>query len=574
MMTLESKHIFIAAVAVVLSTAGLARAQGYLPRKGLVASWTGDGHARDSVGKNHGTMKNGATYAQGKRGKAFKFDGTDDYVYVGNTAAMRITGNQTIAMWIRPDRVAGRRQCPFAKSYGGEGAMVIEPAEHMNYYYGTAGRDAKPYASVGSPVGTIKPGRWTHIAVVRDLKARKLRWYVDGKLVGEAAAPYPAARASSLPVHIGHGYAGHFGGLIDDVGVWNRALDAGEIRGVFNGPDAGLPHITRVASSDRVELIDDNVLLGTVENKSYTIATSLIGKIKIPAARVIGIVAGTKKDPRVRLVLTDGQVVVGRMGQQVIQLTIAAQNGPLKIPIRRIREFGYQVSKEKPAAPVPSGPMVILAGGYRLTWTECKQKLQLRTPSGAVDLPIKGVVNIQAVDPAGSAYKVVFRNGSTLTGALLPRKFTLKLQLGSTLRCPTRNVRGFVMLAKHVKPTGPATVKMRNGDQLFGKIADQMLTIRTEFGDIKSRPANLMSMVFDPKKTGQVKAKTWDGATISGRLVAPTVTVSIGADGPTVTVPAAQIASIINSSAQPPPPAAAEDAGWGSPSTPSSSANK
>ena len=130
------------------------------------------------------------------------------------------------------------------------------------------------------------------------------------------------------------------------------------------------------------------------------------------------------------------------------------------------------------------------------------------------------------------------------------------------------------MLAKHVKPTGPATVKMRNGDQLFGKIADQMLTIRTEFGDIKSRPANLMSMVFDPKKTGQVKAKTWDGATISGRLVAPTVTVSIGADGPTVTVPAAQIASIINSSAQPPPPAAAEDAGWGSPSTPSSSANK
>ena len=27
-------------------------------------------------------------------------------------------------------------------------------------------------------------------------------------------------------MHIGHGYAGHFGGLIDDVGVWNRALDA------------------------------------------------------------------------------------------------------------------------------------------------------------------------------------------------------------------------------------------------------------------------------------------------------------------------------------------------------------
>jgi hypothetical protein len=49
-----------------------------------------------------------------------------------------------------------------------------------------------------------------------------------------------------------------------------------------------------------------------------------------------------------------------------------------------------------------------------------------------------------------------------------------------------------------------------------------------------------------------VKVKTWDGATISGRLVAPTVTVSIGAGGPTVKVSAAQIASIINSSPQPP----------------------
>jgi hypothetical protein len=237
----------------------------------------------------------------------------------------------------------------------------------------------------------------------------------------------------------------------------------------------------------------------------------------------------------------------------VLQLTVAASNSPLKIPVSRIREFAYRVSKDKPAAPVASGPMVTLAGGYRLVWTECKQKLQLRTPGGTVDLPIKGVVNIEAIDPAGSAYRVVFRNGSTLTGALLPVKLTLKLQLGPTLTCPIRNVRGFVMPAKHVKPTGPATVKMRNGDQLFGKIADQTLTVRTEFGDIKVRPASLVSMVFDPKKIGQLKAKTWDGATISGRLVAPTVTVSIGPDGPTVKVPAAQIASITNSSAQPPP---------------------
>jgi len=566
-MTLESKHLLIAAAAVVLSAAGLARAQrgvpAHLPRNGLVAFWTADGHARDSAGKNHGKVGPGVAFTADRHGKAkgaFLFDGKKGMVAIPDSAALDTDDVFTLSLWINPKAYKAKNgyDCVIVGKWvrgniRGDYNLVQNRDGRVILYVCSS---PKKYDALYSK-SVVPKNTWTHIAATFDRGAMKL--YFNGQLTAAKASAIvkrtELAEYNHDDVHIGASYANiyNFDGAIDNVGVWNRALGAGGIRAVFDGLATGLPHVTRAASSDRIELTDRNVLLGTVENESYTVATASIGQVKIPAARVVGIVSGSKKDPRVRLLLTDGQVVAGRMTGQVLQLTLAADSSPLKIPISRIRQFGYRVSKGKPTAPVASGPMVILAGGYRLVWTECKQKLQLRTPGGAVDLPIKGVVKIQAIDPARSDYRAVFRNGSTLTGALLPKKLTLKLQLGPTLTCPIRNVRGFVMLAKHVKPTGPATMKMRNGDRLFGKIADQTLTIRTEFGDVKVRPASLVSMVFDPKKAGQVNATTWDGATIGGRLVAPTVTVVVGPDGPSVKVPAAQIASITSSSAQPPP---------------------
>lgn len=50
------------------------------PPAGMVSWWSGDGHANDIQGANHGTLKNGTTFAPGKVAQAFSFDGADDYV--------------------------------------------------------------------------------------------------------------------------------------------------------------------------------------------------------------------------------------------------------------------------------------------------------------------------------------------------------------------------------------------------------------------------------------------------------------------------------------------------------------
>ena len=41
---------------------------------GAVSFWKGEDDANDSVGMNHATLQNGATFADGKVGRAFSFD--------------------------------------------------------------------------------------------------------------------------------------------------------------------------------------------------------------------------------------------------------------------------------------------------------------------------------------------------------------------------------------------------------------------------------------------------------------------------------------------------------------------
>ena len=48
---------------------------------GLVSWWRAEGDARDFWDGNHGSLQNGATFAAGKVGQAFSFDGINDYLF-------------------------------------------------------------------------------------------------------------------------------------------------------------------------------------------------------------------------------------------------------------------------------------------------------------------------------------------------------------------------------------------------------------------------------------------------------------------------------------------------------------
>ena len=162
-------------------------------------------------------------------GRAMRFDGTDDGISLGNPAALRITGDQTIEMWLKPDDFATSRN-PWAKAYGGEGSITIQTDGTIDYLYGTSGVNGGTYASLNTRRRLVA-GQWNHFAVVRQLGAapQKINLYLNGQLVNSADAQYFPAVASALNAQIGFGYTNRYKGEMDEVRVWNVARTGAQV---------------------------------------------------------------------------------------------------------------------------------------------------------------------------------------------------------------------------------------------------------------------------------------------------------------------------------------------------------
>ena len=71
----------------------------------LVAEWhfdEGSGSTvKDNTGNGNDGIIHGATWVDGIKGKALKFDGKDDYVEVQDSSSLRINGNIAVEAWVK-----------------------------------------------------------------------------------------------------------------------------------------------------------------------------------------------------------------------------------------------------------------------------------------------------------------------------------------------------------------------------------------------------------------------------------------------------------------------------------------
>ncbi|MGZ5438057.1 MAG: hypothetical protein ACXW3F_18375, partial [Pyrinomonadaceae bacterium] len=77
------------------------------PPAGIVGWWPGDGNANDIQGPTfeNGTLLNGTTFATGKVGQAFSFDGVDDLVRADNATIINGGPQATYDAWVYPAAV-------------------------------------------------------------------------------------------------------------------------------------------------------------------------------------------------------------------------------------------------------------------------------------------------------------------------------------------------------------------------------------------------------------------------------------------------------------------------------------
>ena len=209
-----------------------------IPRPlGLVAWWTGEGNALDRAGTNHGTLQNGATFAPGKVGQAFSFDGVDDFVDAGTDTQFNFgggTGDFTIIAWIWPVAMPS-----FAAGIVGKATQ--NPYTGWTFYFygdGRLGFGGAGVWEVTGPAGLITVGAWHHVAVVK--LGSVYRLYHDGAEI--VSRDYGALQTSTVSLCLGsiHQEAYRVNGLLDELAVFDRALSANEIASLHNAGGAGI----------------------------------------------------------------------------------------------------------------------------------------------------------------------------------------------------------------------------------------------------------------------------------------------------------------------------------------------
>ncbi|MCX8103871.1 MAG: LamG domain-containing protein, partial [Candidatus Bipolaricaulota bacterium] len=231
------------------------------------------GHGPDP---HNGTSNPGAIGGTGPApiagmvGGALQFDGTDDFIEVSDGAGTLSHGNPTsnftIDAWVKvnPGDASGVRpivdkrfdfpdsQNPNVHTRGYafylfNGQLGFQIADDIAGLSQICDGGPPFTANCTNYVSTgpnIADGQWHHVAVtVQRTGTPEIRLYVDGNVVLTRGARTGNAN-SSIPLLIGAGYPiviskPFFKGAIDEVEIFNRALDQSEIQAIFKAGPAG-----------------------------------------------------------------------------------------------------------------------------------------------------------------------------------------------------------------------------------------------------------------------------------------------------------------------------------------------
>ncbi len=197
------------------------------PLPGLISWWRAENNANDVIGANHGTLTNGATFGPGKVGTAFSFDGADDLVTIPSINA---GANYTVEFWLYPKRSASYEHLVSNSGGSANYGDLYFRDNHIEYWQGGVQR-------VSSPVSSVPLLTWSHIALSYDGGVNRI--YVNGVAL---AVSVNHSEVFNNPLAFGYTNApsnNRFQGLLDEISLYNRALESSEIVALYSAGSAG-----------------------------------------------------------------------------------------------------------------------------------------------------------------------------------------------------------------------------------------------------------------------------------------------------------------------------------------------
>lgn len=236
-------------MAVALTTQTLfAQVPSYVPTDGLVGYWPFNGNANDESGNGNNGTVNGATLTNDRFGNdnsAFNFD--NDYISLSQPFFNGSTNVNflTYSIWFKCSQLPSSSTAySLSAKEGFWRSIGLGINANGLVSYGGSQPNPQSYFGVSSQ-NSITLNQWNHIIVTFENSTLKL--YLNGNLESTSVIQYSTLDYSYLALGnststnligatnpVSPGLTNFTNGIIDDFGMWNRALTQQEITNLYN----------------------------------------------------------------------------------------------------------------------------------------------------------------------------------------------------------------------------------------------------------------------------------------------------------------------------------------------------
>lgn len=208
---------------------------------GVRHRWSGEYDARDGAGTAHGRTGNLVSYGPGRKGRAFVFASDAMGVRFDESVGSFANNDFTLTFWIRSGKrpqieyvMSKRAACQPVKLWEvrleSDGCIAL-----------TMGEVKEHFAAVHlSSRSRVDDSAWHLVAFTRQREEVKV--FLDGQPEGAELTPFVFDFTIAAPLILGSGCCAgragttHFGGQLDEVTVYDRALQPAEIDALFRNP--------------------------------------------------------------------------------------------------------------------------------------------------------------------------------------------------------------------------------------------------------------------------------------------------------------------------------------------------
>jgi Concanavalin A-like lectin/glucanases superfamily/Chitobiase/beta-hexosaminidase C-terminal domain/Family of unknown function (DUF6298) len=263
----------------------------------LVAYWkfdegSGTTTADASGNGNSGTLVNGPVWSAGRVGKALLFDGIDDSVTVADSNSLDLSSSFTLSAWVNP-----------ASTFNDFRSILVKNYSYYLYASVTG------YCGDGTPLGgfsgataqtvcqpsPLPTNTWTHLAVTYN--GSTLTFYRDGVPVTTSSVAGTFSPTTGILQIGGSQFGEYFKGLIDEVRIYNRALNDTEIQTAYleaatsQTVTPAIPNVSQPFSFSLSNSGDKSVVAGSSVTNSIA-ATLVSGTSQTVSFSVSGLPSG------------------------------------------------------------------------------------------------------------------------------------------------------------------------------------------------------------------------------------------------------------------------------------------